>query len=78
MAKKILFVRTAPNEFNPNTYNVQGFGLGKAFCRLGYDFDFLGLTKKTTDEYILAEEEGHTLRVILRPRIRVLRTSLCL
>lgn len=77
MAKKILFVRTAPNEFNPNTYNVQGFGLGKAFCRLGYDFDFLGFTKKTTDEYILAEEEGHTLRVILRPRIRVLRTSLC-
>ena len=39
--RKILFVRTVPYEFNANTYNVQGFGLGKAFCKLGYDFDFI-------------------------------------
>lgn len=76
--KKVLFVRTVPYEFNANTYNVQGFGLGKAFCRLGYDFDFLYFSKKGNSEYILYEEDGHKLRVISKPRIRLFRTGICM
>lgn len=76
--KKILFVRTVPYEFNANTYNVQGFGLGKAFCRLGYDFDFLYFSKKGNSEYTLCEENGHKLRVISKPRIRLFRTGICM
>lgn len=76
--KKILFVRTVPYDFNVNTYNVQGFGLGKAFCRLGYDFDFLYFSKKGNSEYILYEENGHKLKVISKPRIRLFRTGICM
>ena len=65
MNKKILFVRTAANDFNPNTYNVQGFGLGKAFCKLGYDFDYLCFTSKEEKEYVLEEINGHKLKVIM-------------
>lgn len=76
--KKILFVRTVPYDFNANTYNVQGFGLGKAFCRLGYDFDFLYFSKKGNSEYVLCEENGHRLKVISKPRIRLFRTGICM
>ena len=77
LMKKILFVRTVPYDFNANTYNVQGFGLGKAFCRLGYDFDFLYFSPKGNNEYILCEENGHRLKVISKPRIRLFRTGIC-
>jgi len=76
LKNKILFVRTVPYEFNANTYNVQGFGLGKAFCRLGYDFDFLCFSKKGDSEYILCEENGHRVKVISKPRIRLFRTGI--
>lgn len=76
--KKILFVRTVPYDFNANTYNVQGFGLGKAFCKLGYDFDFLYFSKKGNEEYFLFEENGHKLNVISKPRIRLFRTGICM
>lgn len=74
--KKILFVRTVPYDFNANTYNVQGFGLGKAFCRLGYDFDFLCFSSKEEKEYVLCEESGHKLTVIVKKRLRVFRTGI--
>lgn len=75
--KKILFVRTVPYDFNPNTYNVQGFGLGKAFCKMGYDFDFLYFSKDRHEEYTLIEENGHRVKVISKPRIRIFRTGVC-
>lgn len=76
MSKKILFVRTVPYNFNPNTYNVQGFGLGKAFCKLGYDFDFLCFSSKGEKKYVLYEEEGHKLTVIVKKRLRLFRTGI--
>ena len=77
MKNKILFVRTVPYDINPNTYNIQGFGLGKAFCKLGFDFDYLYLSKKGESEYILYEENGHRVKVISKPRIRLFRTGIC-
>lgn len=77
MSKTILFVRTVPYEFDAASYNVQGFGLGKAFCKLGYDFDFLCFSKKGRSEYILFETNGHRIKVITKPRFRWLRTGIC-
>lgn len=75
--KKILFVRTVPYDFNPNTYNVQGFGLGKAFCRLGYDFDYLAFTKGEEKEYTLEKINNCRVKVILKKRFRIFRTGIC-
>ena len=77
MKNKILFVRTAPYEFNPYTYNVQGIGMGKAFVKQGYDFDFLYLTKHPAEAKTVYEENGHSLRVLSRNRMRFFRTGLC-
>ena len=35
--KKILLVRSTPNDLDINGYNVQQVGLGKVFCDMGYD-----------------------------------------
>ena len=43
---KILLVRSAPYDLDISTYNVQEVGLGKAFCELGYDFDFIAFKSK--------------------------------
>ena len=74
---KILFVRTASNEINLNQYNLQGVGLGKAFVDLGYDFDYLYLSKKDEYEKIVYENNGHRLMMISKHRIRVFRTGIC-
>ena len=77
MEHKILFVRTASNEINLNQYNLQGVGLGKAFVDLGYDFDYLYLSKKDEYEKIVYENNGHRLMMISKHRIRVFRTGIC-
>ena len=74
---KILFVRTASNEINLNQYNLQGVGLGKAFVDLGYDFDYIYLSKKDEYEKIVYENNGHRLMMISKHRIRVFRTGIC-
>lgn len=38
---KILFVRSKPYDEELDSYNVQGVGIAKAFCKLGYDCDYL-------------------------------------
>ena len=55
--KKVLFVRTPPYDINPNMYNVQQVGMGKAFCKLGYDFDFITFKKKNQKEFVFFENE---------------------
>lgn len=76
MNKKILFVRTVPQDFNPNGYNVQGFGLGKAFCKLGYDFDFLSFTRGKEETSTYYEYNGHKLNFIKKRRFRWFRTGI--
>ena len=48
---RILFVRSTPYDEDLNGYNVQGVGIAKALCRLGYDCDYLNF-HKTKDETI--------------------------
>ena len=70
---KVLFVRTPCGDLNPNTYNNQQIGMGKAFCRMGYDFDFITFKKKDQKEWIFFEYNGCKARWIEKPRKRVFR-----
>ena len=51
--------------------------MGKAFVKQGYDFDFLYLTKHPAEAKTVYEENGHSLRVLSRNRMRFFRTGLC-
>ncbi len=73
MAKKVLFLRTPPYDINPNSYNNQQIGLGKAFCRLGYDFDFVTFKKRDQKEWVFFEKDGCRARWIEMPRTRFMR-----
>ena len=73
---KILYVATPPYDLDPNSYNVQGIGLGKAFCRLGYDFDCIRFKKKNPHEWKLYEHQGCSLNYIEKERLRLFRWGL--
>lgn len=76
MCKKILYIKNSSSKLNLNTYNVQAVGLGKAFCGLGYDYDFLFFSNK--DELVSEQQiDGHTMRIISKKGIRILRSYLC-
>lgn len=73
MPGKILYVRGSFAPINFKGYNVQEIGLGKAFCALGYDFDFIYLSKKKEPEWEY-KIDNHVLRVIPKRGIRMMRT----
>ena len=75
---KILFVRSTPYDEDLNGYNVQGAGIAKAFCKLGYDCDYLNFHKTKEEITELCEINGHKARVIFKKRIRLLRTGISL
>lgn len=73
--KKILLVRSTPNDLDINGYNVQQVGLGKVFCDMGYDYDFITFKKKgsTCKEFVFYENNGFKATCIEKPRKRFLR-----
>lgn len=76
MNKKILYVKNSSSKVNLNTYNVQAVGLGKAFCKLGYDYDFLYFSNKNE----LIDEQninGCKLKIISKKGIRIFRSYYC-
>lgn len=73
---RILFVRSTPYDEDNSSYNVQGIGIAKAFCRLGHDCDYLNFNRHDESVTVVYEENGHSARVINRKRIRMLRTGL--
>ena len=73
MAKKILMVRPAPWDSDFKAYNIQEVGLGKAFCRLGYDYDYICMSTNPKPMWTFYEYEGCRGRYIEKPRRRVLR-----
>lgn len=75
MAQRILFVRANPYEENLNSYNVQGVGIAKAFCKLGYDCDYLTFTYHPDEVIDVFEREGCKARVIYKKWKRILRTG---
>ena len=74
---KILFVRSTPYSEDLNGYNVQGVGIAKEFCRLGYDCDYLSYDKKELNDITLLEQNGHTAKAIFKKRNRLFRTGIC-
>lgn len=77
MNKKILYVRSAPYDVDINGYNIQEIGLGKAFCELGYDFDFIAFKKSSPYRNIIFYNNGTNIaRYIEKPRIRVDRCGI--
>lgn len=73
MNKKILFFRSAPYDEDPKGYNIQGIGIAKAFCRRGYDCDFVTFKKKNQTEEVFYEYNGCRAKLIEMPRLRFVR-----
>ncbi len=66
-----------PHHIDPNSYNIQAIGMGKAFCRMGYNFDYVALTKNTPKEWTFCEtDNGCKARCIEKNRIRFFRWGL--
>ena len=74
---KILYVATPPYDLNPFMYNVQGIGLGKAFCRLGFDFDCIRFKKADQNEWTFYEKDGCKLVYTEKGRLRLFRWGIC-
>lgn len=73
MKKKILLIRNTPYDANPSNYNIQEIGIGKAFCRLGYDYDHICFKKRDPKEWTFYEYNGCKARYIEKPRTRFMR-----
>lgn len=75
MNKKILLVRSTPNDLDLYAYNVQQLGLGKAFCEAGYDYDFITFKKSAPrKEFVFYKStNGHRAKCLEKPRFRFLR-----
>ncbi len=73
MTKKILLIRNTPYDAIPNEYNIQEMGIGKAFCRLGYNYDHICFKKKDQKEWTFYEQNGCCAKYIEKPRTRFIR-----
>ncbi len=71
--KKILFIRNTPQAINPNSYNVQEVGIGKSFCRMGYNYDYVCFNPKNPRSWTFYEYNGCKARWIEKSRLRWFR-----
>lgn len=71
--KKILLIRNTPQALDPNSYNVQEVGLGKSFCQMGYDYDYLCFNPQNPKSWTFYEYNGCTARWIEKSRLRWFR-----
>lgn len=76
MSKKVCLIHSNPYDRDSKAYNVQEIGIGKAFCKLGYDFDYICFKKKNPKTEAFFEENGCVARWIEKPRIRFFRWGL--
>lgn len=82
MKEKVLLIRATPNDIDIKAYNVQQVGIGKAFCDMGYDYDFVTFKRRSPrQEFVFYENCGCRAKCIELPRFRFLRwginTSIC-
>ena len=73
MPKKVLLMRFTPYDTNPNGYNVQEIGIGKAFCRLGYDYEHICFKKNDQKSWVFYEANGCKAVYTEMPRTRIAR-----
>ena len=76
--KNILFIKSTPYDEDLQGYNVQGVGIAKAFCRLGYNCDYLSYNSHKEEIIDLCSIGDKRARVIHKKRIRILRTGIAL
>ena len=76
MPKKVLVLRFSPYDSNPNSYNIQEVGIGKAFCRMGYDYDHICFREKNPKQWVFYEYNGCKARFIEYPRTRLFRMGI--
>ena len=71
MTKKVLLVRSTPNDLDINGYNVQQVGIGKCFVNKGYDYDFITFKKsEPRKEFVFYENNGCRAKCLELPRNR--------
>lgn len=80
--KKVLLIRSTPNDIDINAYNVQQVGIGKAFCDKGFNFDFITFKKNAPRNQFVFYENGECqAKCIELPRKRFFRwginTDIC-
>ena len=71
----ILYIRSGPYELSFDGYNLQEVGLGKAFCKAGFNFDIIYYTKKSNRDQII-ETPQNRLRILWRKGIKLLRSGI--
>lgn len=62
-----------PYDEDMKGYNIQGLGIAKAFCRWGYDCDFVAFKRKNQTSEVFYEYNGCKARFIEMPRFRFIR-----
>ena len=65
--------RTAPFDANIRGYNVQEMGLSKAFCRLGYNVDWVAFKSSDYNSFVFYKYNDCSAKCIEVPRIRLFR-----
>lgn len=71
---KILYLRSGPYVLNYNSYNLQEVGLGKAFCKAGFDVDIVYYEKENHDQKIFTKTNN--LNILWRKGFKVFRTGI--
>lgn len=76
MAKKVLIIRFTPYDSDLTGYNIQEVGLGKAFCRMGYDYTHICFKKKDQKRWTFYEHNGCRAEFWEMPRKRFFRMGI--
>lgn len=66
-------MRFTPYDANPNGYNIQEIGIGKAFCRLGYDYEHICFKRNNQKSWVFYEANGCKAVYTEMPRTRIAR-----
>ena len=74
MVKKILYIRSAPYQVDPNAYNLQELGLAKALAEKNVQCDVVYYHKKMDFEQKIVKD-GYEINVLWRKGIRLSRSG---
>lgn len=76
MAKNVLVIRFTPYDPDFSSYNIQEVGLGKAFCRLGYNYTYICFRRKDQKRWTFYEQNGCKAEFWEMPRMRFFRMGI--
>lgn len=74
---RILYLRNFASKVNPDSYNLQEIGFGKALIRKGHDCDIVYYVPKEDESVqVVDQADGHTLRILWMKGLKVLSNSI--